>query len=133
MLEDWIDSDDSNDSDNNIDVSRLPVKPMHHHKINNIESSGATGFHYASPLAYLSFDTQSKVNYQAKGSSSSPVQMPIRNWVDSGEIASDKADTTLRPEIKKSVLDWKIIRQVRKRESYKILREKVVFICQAII
>lgn len=57
LLGDWVNSDGSNDSDNNIDISRLPMKSMHHHNTNNIGNSGARDFHYASPSAYLSFDT----------------------------------------------------------------------------
>lgn len=132
LLRDWVDSDDSNNSDDDIDVSCLPVKPVHHHNTNNIRGLGATSFHYASLSAYFFFDIQSEANYQAKGSSSPSIQIPTRNWIDSGEIAFNKADTNPRPGIEKSVLDWKIIKQVRIKELHKILRKKVAFICWAI-
>lgn len=57
LLGDWVNSDGSNDLDNNIDISHLLIKLMHHHNTNNIGSSGARDFHYASPSAYLFFDT----------------------------------------------------------------------------
>ena len=86
LLGDWVDPDDLNGSDNDIDASHLPVKPVHcdindigedfkspsavsnnidasrllvklvHCETDNIGSPGAIGFHYASPLPYPSFD-----------------------------------------------------------------------------
>ena len=100
LLGDWVDPDNANSSNNNINASRLPVKPVHHnidnigedfefpsavsnnidashlpvklvhYKTDNIGSPKTTGFYYASLLPYFFFDTQSETTYYAIGSSS---------------------------------------------------------------